>query len=338
MWVASGSEDFTIILWDDNGNVARQWIAHAVRSLVFSHDSRYLLSGGEDRKMVLWDLGQLEGIHEPPGTTFNLEADVQTMAWSPTSDVIAFGFWDGTVQLWDAHTFRQLNVLLDVQDKVQNVVARCLTFSPDGHWLAFGIPPCNYCICDVQSGTLHHYVRGPVPRFWSTTGPACSTGVAFDPTSTRLASLSGADVEIWDIEMKSSLSHLRYPSSANDVSFSPDGKLVLVALTDTTVSCSNAHTGEQIFLLRGHTGQVMKARFSPCGRYIATASWDRTVRLWKMSNGSQVAKYTVSEGDEWVDLFLTFSPDGKTLVSGGMDGRVAIRRMDDIIPEYENCL
>ncbi|PIL28034.1 hypothetical protein GSI_09885 [Ganoderma sinense ZZ0214-1] len=51
-WVASGSRDWTIILWDaGSGAMAQQWVAHScksVRTLAFSPDSRFLLSGGED--------------------------------------------------------------------------------------------------------------------------------------------------------------------------------------------------------------------------------------------------------------------------------------------------
>nr|VWO99588.1 Sulfatase domain-containing protein [Ganoderma boninense] len=149
------------------------------------------------------------------------------------------------------------------------------------------------------------------------------------PTSTRLAHASGgAAVEIWDIETRSRTSLLRYPALANDVSFSPDGRLVLVALLDGTVCVHDAHTAKEVFLLKGHKDRATKARFSPCGTYIASASWDRTVRVWKTSDGSQVA--TLSEHDDRVE-HLVFSPDGKTLSSGGMGGTVVIRRMHDIV-------
>ncbi|PIL35807.1 hypothetical protein GSI_01467 [Ganoderma sinense ZZ0214-1] len=323
-WVASGSDDSTIILWNTKGTLIRQWVAYdytPILSLAFSPDSRHLVSAGEDSKMVLWSLDR-----DACNTTIDLTAHADTIVWSSNSNVIATALWDGTVQLWDGRTLESLHVLLEVQDANLPLVARCLTFSPDGRWLVLGLSGCNYCVYHVQSGTLHQYIQGlEVPAFRDApTGPLASFAAAFDPTSTRLPHTSGRDaVEIWDIETRSRISLLRYPALANDVSFSPDGRLVLAVLLNRTVCVHDAHTANEVLLLEGHKDRVAKARFSPCGTYIASASWDRTVRVWKTSDGSHVA--TLSEHDDRVE-HLAFSPDGKTLSSGGLDGTVVIRR------------
>ena len=103
---------------------------------------------------------------------------------------------------------------------------------------------------------------------------------------------------------------------------------MLAALLNGTVSVHDAYTADEVYLLKGHKDRVSKARFSPCGTYIASASWDRTVKLWKRSDGSLVA--TLSEHDDRVE-HLAFSPDGKTLSSGGLKGTLVIRRMHDIV-------
>ena len=323
MLVASGSDDSTIILRDMKGNIVRQWVAHnytSVPSLAFSPDSRYLVSGGEDSKMALWNLDQDEY-----KMRVDLAAHAETIVWSPKGDIIATGLCDGTVQLWDARTLERLHVLLEAQNVI---VALCLAFSPDGRWLVLGLPSCNYCVYHVQFGTLHQHIQGQVPVFRDA-GPLASLTAAFDPTSTRLAHASGRDaVEIWDIETRSRLSLLRYPALVNDVSFSPDGRLLLAALLNGTVSVHDAHTVDEVYLLKGHKDRVSKACFSPCGTYIASASWDRTVKLWKTSDGSLVA--TLSEHDDRVE-HLAFSPDGKMLSSGGLKGTLVIRCMHDIV-------
>ena len=57
--LASGRLDGTIIIFDtDTSGVARKLRGHTrqVQSLSWSADGRYLLSGGQDAKCILWDL------------------------------------------------------------------------------------------------------------------------------------------------------------------------------------------------------------------------------------------------------------------------------------------
>ena len=64
---------------------------------------------------------------------------------------------------------------------------------------------------------------------------------------------------------------------------------------------------------RGHSGDVTALAYSPDGALLATASWDKTVKLWDATTGEQRA--TLSGHSQPVSC-LAFSPDGKILVSG----------------------
>ncbi|MGW5100921.1 nSTAND1 domain-containing NTPase [Streptomyces sp. NPDC004100] len=77
--------------------------------------------------------------------------------------------------------------------------------------------------------------------------------------------------------------------------------------------------------LSGHTGAVYLTTFSPDGHTLATASYDRTVRLWDTTD----RKHPIPLGKPltghtgWVSSAV-FSPDGHTLASAGDDGTIRL--------------
>lgn len=82
--------------------------------------------------------------------------------------------------------------------------------------------------------------------------------------------------------------------------------------------------------LTGHTGAVYLTSFSPDGKLLATASYDRTVRLWNVADRGRPKPLgaPLHGHRSWVSSAV-FSPDGRTLASAGDDGTIHLRDVTD---------
>jgi WD40 repeat protein len=64
---------------------------------------------------------------------------------------------------------------------------------------------------------------------------------------------------------------------------------------DCTVRLWEAQTGQEMAVLRGHSGPVIGLVFVPGGPYLATAGWDQVVKVWDLGPlglGSTAAQQT----------------------------------------------
>ncbi len=71
----------------------------------------------------------------------------------------------------------------------------------------------------------------------------------------------------------------------------------------------------------GHSESVRSVTFSPDGKYLASCSWDNTVKLWSLELQKEVS--TLQGHSEYVNS-VVFSPDGKYLASGSYDNTVKL--------------
>jgi len=73
--------------------------------------------------------------------------------------------------------------------------------------------------------------------------------------------------------------------------------------------------------LTGHSAGINAIAYSPDGRHAATASIDKTIRVWEIKSGKLL--YTLYGHTDSVTS-LTFSVDSRFLYSGGVDGKVKL--------------
>jgi ribosome assembly protein 4 len=103
------------------------------------------------------------------------------------------------------------------------------------------------------------------------------------------------------------------------------------ASLDTTTKPSST---KPIARLTGHQRQISHVVFSPDGKWVASAAWDNSVRIWEGRTGKFVATL---RGHVGAVYRLAWSADGRMLISASKDSTLKVRNFLNILLELTLC-
>ncbi len=114
-----------------------------------------------------------------------------------------------------------------------------------------------------------------------------------------------------------------HDNAVNAVAWLKDGRVV-TAGADAHIAIWTQGKLEPDKVLDGHTGPIASLAVSGDGKWLASASWDHSVRLWPLAGAPRVL-----EGHSQNVNGVAFSPGGSDLVSAGYDATLRIWRVSD---------
>ena len=215
-------------------------------------------------------------------------SDVKTLAFSQDSSLLASTSRDKTVRFWNVPTGKTWKSK-DCTGGYWNIWDR-MVWSQDGKLLAT-------LHTDETKHTVHLWdiAKGkpkgrPLLHSSSKQFRGYCTA-SFSPDGTFMSLLNGGVMHMWNVDKGECLwrfdnKSLNWASFYNSGIFSPDGDCIALAIKENNaILLFDANEGKVLKTLNGHESAVARLAFSPCGRFLVSASIDKTVNLWSVETG-----------------------------------------------------
>jgi WD40 repeat protein/serine/threonine protein kinase len=317
-----------------------------IESLAFSPDSRYLACGTLGTKIHILEVPKLK----PANVFTGHAASVAFLAFDRAGGKLVSRGGDSHIHV---RSFPDGRLLADLPDRGGGFGD--LAFSPDGLRLASGqtdhtVRLWNLARLELPPTFLHGHIGTVRSVMFSRDGNELYTG-----------SVDGT-VKVWDVSAKGSTNILHHPDWTDEVSFSPDGRLLAVAdFNGRTAVLWDAASQRRVGNVGEHLGACRGVKFSPDGKLVATVGDYDDVQIWSISPIKRIRNLhkvdyrgsiafhpskpllAVGCGDlrfrdlqtgTWTNLLaaaptndvhsVVFSPDGNRLALGMGNGEVSI--------------
>ncbi|RSH91464.1 hypothetical protein EHS25_009763 [Saitozyma podzolica] len=271
----------------------------------------------------------------------------------PGTSLLIVGFSSGVFGLWEMPEFTPVHTLSISNEKISSVAV-----NPSGEWLAFGAAKLGQLLVwEWQSESYvlkqqgHYYDMNTLAfssdgqniatggedgkvKVWNATSGFCfvtfpehTAGVStveFAKGGQVLfsASLDGT-VRAYDLVRYRNFRTFTSPTPVQFCSLAvdPSGEVVCAGSIDSfEIYMWSVQTGKLLDVLSGHTAPVAGLAFSPSGDQLASASWDRSVRLWSVFGRARTSEPITVSSEATA---LAFRPDGKEICAATLDGQLS---------------
>lgn len=273
---------------------------------------RFLASGSADGTIRLWNLATQKtvwsGNHGP-------SSFVRGLSFFGENNLLSCGD-DKTIRLWDLNDEEKMPQQFQGKhpftsiDYLQNTTIFSST-------------------CDDKL-ELWDLERGSVVQNWSWGGDTISSSKFNQSEVSSLGAgliascSSDCTLMLHDNRTRETVQKMKMPMRGNKVSWNPQEPVYLaVASEDYSIPTFDIRFWDRaVNVMQGHVGAVLDVDWSPTGEELVSASYDKTIRIWRKGEGRSRDIYHTKRMQR---LFTTtYSGDGKYILSGSDDGNVRL--------------
>jgi len=271
------------------------------------------------------------------------EAPVSWATFNPDGRMVAT-LSDGQVAFWDAMS-GSLEGVINVGDGLQSLV-----FSPDGQRFSAVVDQNTIVTWDLTSGRIVDKLLA-VP-YEDVRGRTYGIGaVSYSPDGTKMATSQGPVAWIWNVNSGLYIHKLEgqlireapaeigwgHSNTISDLSFSPDGRVLITSGLDSTVRMWDVESGEHLrcyeegvpLMFDSSTG-LRSLEISSDGSAIMSNDHS-TVYVWDMVTGELIQ--AIDQQDDrissWGLYSASFSSEGDKILTTGNDATARVWDLDD---------
>jgi WD40 repeat protein len=288
-WIASGSEDGSIFIWDAAiGTRVQELVGHnrAVTGLAVSPDGERLVSTSQDGTTRLWSLteGRQERVLQE-GVRYRGPVFGPVGRYNPNGSLLATGVSeDRATQLWHHVTGDSLGSMRHLSGGGE------IAFLPDGLLMYMRLS--NGVV--AWNPRTHRAV-------WQLTGQYGGLSLAVDPTGTLLAYETRTHVAVVDVQGRGfgegRLIDTLATGPVGHLEFTPTGELVMAS--GRTVRVWDVMTRTELASISGAMGQVSALALSPDGTLLVAGSRDGAVWLWDLPKARRASELGMMPWGVW---------------------------------------
>ncbi|MEM9326299.1 MAG: caspase family protein [Bacteroidota bacterium] len=304
-----------------------------VKSVTFSTDDQYLITGSRDKSAKLWEIATGREVR----TYLGHEHTINDLDMGPKSKTFATSSADNTAKVWDIES-GELTFTTPKMEKYMTAVA----FSPDGKWLATGGYMGEVLIWDLKTQQATDTLKVNPEQ-----GLGYGINLTFSPNGQFLA--IGEDNRVaniyrtsdWSLEHAFTLDYGWCGGCATFTSFSPDGQWLAKQSHNDTLKIYNLATGALEKKLGTAVEEVIGVQFHPSGQMViigttsAITGWDLTTNQQAFSMSfeeeSAVNDFAMSLNGQW----LATAQNDNITVLWDLETRQPIREFRGILNSKE---
>jgi len=271
-----------------------------ITSISISTDNKYIISGSEDKSVILWDIKSGKEL----ATFVSPNNLVKSVAFSPNTKQFACAEGDikakNKIYIWDIKEHKIVKTIEDNKGIITN-----LQYSSDGRYLLSG-GPSELILRDVDAGIkIRDFVLPKEPL----------QNIDFSADGKNIVASSENIIYIWNINSCEIAKTLKgHTDKITNVKYSKDNKYIVSGSNDKSIRIWDADSGKEISNIDDHGYKLENIAISGDNKWIASSDMNESIKLWDLETG--VLTNTL-DGHKGRIGGLFFNNDNSMLVSYG---------------------